>query len=134
MIRIPFDELRARIQRILIALGLPPVRAELSARLIAETDRDGVVTHGIARLPRFVEMVRRGRIDVAAEPEREIAAGALERWTGNAGPGNLNAFAMTERALSLAREYGVGAVALRNTNHWQRGGTYGWQAAEAGCA
>jgi len=26
----------------------------------------------------------------------------------------------------------VGCVALGNTNHWMRGGTYGWQAAEAG--
>jgi len=134
MLLIAFEELRDRVGRVLSGLGMTDGRAALAARLIAETDRDGVVTHGIARLPRFVEMVRRGRIDVAAEPEREIAAGALERWTGNAGPGNLNAFAMTERALSLAREYGVGAVALRDTTHWQRGGTYGWQAAEAGCA
>jgi 3-dehydro-L-gulonate 2-dehydrogenase len=27
---------------------------------------------------------------------------------------------------------GVGCVALANTNHWMRGGSYGWQAAEAG--
>ena len=26
----------------------------------------------------------------------------------------------------------MGAIALANTNHWMRGGTYGWQAAEAG--
>jgi 3-dehydro-L-gulonate 2-dehydrogenase len=28
--------------------------------------------------------------------------------------------------------HGVGWVALAHTNHWMRGGTYGWQAAEAG--
>jgi 3-dehydro-L-gulonate 2-dehydrogenase len=37
-----------------------------------------------------------------------------------------------ERAIALSREHGVGAVALANTNHWMRGGTYGWQAADAG--
>ena len=37
-----------------------------------------------------------------------------------------------ERAITLGREHGVGCVALGNTNHWMRGGTYGWQAAEAG--
>jgi 3-dehydro-L-gulonate 2-dehydrogenase len=37
-----------------------------------------------------------------------------------------------ERAIALGREHGVGCVALGNTNHWMRGGTYGWQAAEAG--
>jgi 3-dehydro-L-gulonate 2-dehydrogenase len=37
-----------------------------------------------------------------------------------------------ERALELSREHGLGCVSLGNTNHWMRGGTYGWQAAEAG--
>ena len=37
-----------------------------------------------------------------------------------------------ERAIALGREHGVGCVAMANTNHWMRGGTYGWQAAEAG--
>ncbi|MCB0187430.1 MAG: Ldh family oxidoreductase, partial [Caldilineaceae bacterium] len=34
----------------------------------------------------------------------------------------------------LADEFGVGCVGLRNTNHWMRGGYFGWQAAEAGYA
>jgi 3-dehydro-L-gulonate 2-dehydrogenase len=37
-----------------------------------------------------------------------------------------------ERAIGLSREHGIGCVAMANTNHWMRGGTYGWQAAEAG--
>lgn len=38
-----------------------------------------------------------------------------------------------ERACALAKENGVGIVALGNNNHWMRGGTYGWLAAEKGC-
>jgi 3-dehydro-L-gulonate 2-dehydrogenase len=37
-----------------------------------------------------------------------------------------------ERAIVISREHGIGCVALANTNHWMRGGSYGWQAAEAG--
>ena len=37
-----------------------------------------------------------------------------------------------DRALDLSRSHGLGCLALGNTNHWMRGGTYGWQAAEAG--
>jgi 3-dehydro-L-gulonate 2-dehydrogenase len=37
-----------------------------------------------------------------------------------------------EAAIDLARAHGIGCVALANTNHWMRGGTYGWQAADAG--
>ena len=36
------------------------------------------------------------------------------------------------RAIALSREHGIGCVAMANTNHWMRGGTYGWQAADAG--
>ena len=134
MIRIALPELEDRIERVLLRLGLTPERARLSARLIAETDRDGVRTHGIARLPRFAQMVRLGRIAPEAVPEKVASFGALERWTGHRGPGNLAAQAMTARALELAQAHGIGAVALGDTTHWQRGGTYGWQAAEAGCA
>ena len=38
-----------------------------------------------------------------------------------------------DRAIELAKTNGIGIVTLKNTNHWMRGGTYGWQAADAGC-
>ena len=134
MRRVPFAELCERIERVLVGLGLAPERAALSARLIAETDRDGVRTHGIARLPRFAEMARLGSIDIDAVPECTAKFGALERWTGNRGPGNLAAHAAMQQAIELARENGLGAVALGGTSHWMRAGSYGWQAADAGFA
>jgi 3-dehydro-L-gulonate 2-dehydrogenase len=132
--RISFEDLRHRIERILLALGLAPERAALSARLTAETDRDGVRTHGIARLPRFAQWVRDGMIDPAAEPERVAAHGCIERWRGHRGPGNLAAHAAMQRATEIAAAHGIGCVALADTSHWMRAGTYGWQAAEAGFA
>lgn len=133
-LRVPFPELREAIQAALLRLGLEDEEAALSARLVAETDRDGVRTHGIARLPRFAEMVRLGRIDPRARPECVTGFGALERWRGHRGSGNVAAHAAMARAMQLASEHGVGAVALGDTSHWQRGGSYGWQAAEAGFA
>jgi 3-dehydro-L-gulonate 2-dehydrogenase len=133
MVRVPFEELRARIETLLLALGVDQ-RSGLAAQLIAETDRDGIRTHGIARLPRFAEMIRLGRIDPRAEPERIASFGALERWTGHRGPGNLAAHAAMSRAMELARANGLGAVALADTTHWMRGGSYGWQAAETSFA
>lgn len=38
-----------------------------------------------------------------------------------------------DRACELAKEYGIGLVALGNNNHWMRGGSYGFQAADKGC-
>lgn len=134
MKRIPFDELRETLVRALELLGITGERAELSARLTAEADLDGVSTHGIARFPRFAEMVRLGRIDPAATPVCTTSFGAIERWDGRLGPGNLAAYAAMARAMELAREHGMGGVALANTTHWQRGGAFGWQAAQAGFA
>jgi 3-dehydro-L-gulonate 2-dehydrogenase len=132
MLRVPFDQLHAALLRAMQQLGLTRDRAALCARLFAETTRDGVYTHGLNRFPRFVETIRNGSIDIHAEPSKTVGIGAIERWDGHRGIGNLNAHASMQRAIALAQQHGVGAVALANTNHWMRGGTYGWQAAEQG--
>ena len=98
MRRIPLDELRARMERVLLGLGLAPERAALSARLTAETDRDGIRTHGLARLPRFAQQVRNGVVDAKAEPERTAAFGAIERLVG----------AMQQRLGGVGGAFGAG--------------------------
>jgi 3-dehydro-L-gulonate 2-dehydrogenase len=132
MLRIPFEDLYAALHRAMRQLGLAEDRAAHCARLFTETTRDGVYTHGLNRFPRFSETVRNGSVDVKAKPTKTAGLGAIERWDGHRGVGNLNAHASMERAIALARQNGIGAVALANTNHWMRGGTYGWQAADQG--
>jgi 3-dehydro-L-gulonate 2-dehydrogenase len=132
MLRVTFDELYAALRRAMQQLGLTEDRAALCARLFAETTCDGVYTHGLNRFPRFVQTIGNGSIDVHAEPTRILGFGAIERWEGHRGVGNLNAHASMSRAIALAKMHGIGGVALANTNHWMRGGSYGWQAAEQG--
>jgi 3-dehydro-L-gulonate 2-dehydrogenase len=132
MLRVPFEDLHSVLEQAMLRLGIAPDRAQLCARLFAETTRDGVYSHGLNRFPRFRAMVENGSIDVDATPILTAAFGAIERWNGNRGVGNLNAYASMERAMHLARKNGVGTVALANTNHWMRGGAFGWQAADAG--
>lgn len=131
-IRIPYEEVCDVLSRILLKLGFGPERARLCAQLFADASRDGVYSHGLDRFPRFVRGIRKGLVDVLAAPILVSGHGALEQWNGNRGVGNLNAWQSMARAIALARQHGVGCVALANTNHWMRGGTYGWQAAEAG--
>jgi len=132
MIRIPFDEVEDQLAGVLRGLGFSEERARLCARLFAETTCDGVYSHGVNRFLRLVATVRNGSVDPAAEARMVAGFGAMERWDGQRGPGNLNAYAAMERAIALSREHGIGCVAMANTNHWMRGGTYGWQAADAG--
>ena len=132
MIRIPFDEAAAVLAAVLGDRGFPPDGAALSARLFCQANRDGVLSHGLDRFGNLIGAVDSGRVDPAASPERTWSGGALERWNGRRGPGNLNAHACMSRALELAEEFGVGCVALAETNHWMRAGNYGWQAVDAG--
>jgi 3-dehydro-L-gulonate 2-dehydrogenase len=127
-----FAELQRVMREILIGLDMEPQRAHDCATLFAAASRDGVASHGVNRFSRFVAMIRNGSVDVNARPTRVAAFGGLERWNGQRGPGNLNAGSSMARAIELAREHGLGAVGLANTNHWMRGGSYGWQAADAG--
>lgn len=132
MIRIPFGEVEEGLAEVLRGLGFSEERARLCARLFAETTCDGVYSHGVNRFARLVATIRNGSVDPAAKPRVVGRFGALERWDGQRGPGNLNAWAAMERAIALGREHGIGCVTMANTNHWMRGGTYGWQAADGG--
>lgn len=130
--RVPFERLRAEFERVLLSIGFNGTNALQCATVFAENSRDGVYTHGLNRFPTFVAYVQNGWVKPIAIPTLEKSFGALEQWNGNLGPGILNAGICMNRAIELANNNGIGCVALKNTNHWMRGGTYGWQAAEAG--
>ena len=130
--RIEYKKLEDTFYKILISRGTPEAKARRSAEIFAENSLDGVYSHGANRFPMFVEYIDKGYIKLDAEPEKIASLGAIEQWDGNEGIGNTNAEIAMNRAMELAREYGIGCVALRNTNHWMRGGTYGLQAARAG--
>jgi 3-dehydro-L-gulonate 2-dehydrogenase len=132
MLRVPFSELFDAFHKATLALGMAPARAELCARIFAETSRDGIQSHGLNRFPRFAQAIANGSVQPNAEPERIASFGAIERWNANLAPGNTTAHACMLRTIELAKQHGLGCVALANTNHWMRGGTYGWLAAEAG--
>jgi 3-dehydro-L-gulonate 2-dehydrogenase len=129
---IPFDKLISEFKRVLVLENFSAEKAEICATVFAENSRDGVYTHGLNRFPGFVEFVKYGLVNKDAEPVLENTFGALEQWNGDLGPGILNARFCMGRAITLANENGIGCVAIKNTSHWMRAGTYGWQAAEAG--
>ncbi len=133
MKRVSFDTMQAEIRRVLLSRGFTEERAGECALLFAEASLEGVYSHGLNRVPRFVDYIDKGWVDIHAVPVNVEGAGMLERYDGKLGPGNLNARFCMQRAIDLAKENGVGMVALRNTNHWMRGGSYGWQAARQGC-
>lgn len=131
--RVPYARLESVLVEASERLGIDAERAHICARLFAEATLDGVHTHGIRRFPRLARQVAAGAVVARARPERVEAMGAMERWNSHRGVGNVHAHMAMQRAIELAETTGVGCVALSNATHWIRGGSYGWQAAEAGC-
>jgi 3-dehydro-L-gulonate 2-dehydrogenase len=132
MMRIPFEEMQATIKMAFLNTGMPEDKADYCAKIHTESSRDGLYSHGLNRVERFVEYIGKGWIDVNAEPTLQQNLGTMEIYNGNLGPGILNATFAMNRATEIASINGLGLVSLNNTTHWMRGGTYGWQAAESG--
>ena len=132
MTRIRFEEMQSVIKSAFIRAGMQDGKAEICARIHAESSRDGVYSHGLNRVERFVDYVSKNWVDVNAEPSPVLQLGNLEVFNGNMGPGILNAIFAMNRATEIAGIGGFGMVTLNNTTHWMRGGTYGWMAAEKG--
>lgn len=132
MTRIPFEEMRSVFRKAFMNAGMTEEKADTCARIHTESTRDGVTSHGINRVERFVEYLNQGLVDADAEPALELNLGAMETYNGNMGPGVLNAIFSMNRATEIAAQFGIGMVGLRNTTHWMRGGAYGWMAADKG--
>lgn len=127
-----FKTLKEKFQELLLKYGFPPAQARQIADVFAETTLDGVFSHGIHRFPRFIGDVKDGIVKPGVEPDLVKNFSAFEQWDGRQGAGISNALFSVDRCMELASSYGIGCVGLRNTNHWMRGGSYGWRAVEKG--
>lgn len=133
MKRVPYEEMVAEFARVLAKYGFSQEDARAAGEIFAENSLSGVYGHGLNRFPRLVSYLEKGVISPGSQAECVCKFGNLERWDGHRGFGPLNARKAMARACEIAKESGIGLVALGNNNHWMRGGTYGWQAAQAGC-
>ncbi|ERK17644.1 3-dehydro-L-gulonate 2-dehydrogenase [Pantoea sp. AS-PWVM4] len=130
--RISYQQLYEEFLRVLLSRKVPEEKATACAAMFAETSLNGVYSHGVNRFPRFIQQLDAGHIVPEATANKVLSLGAIEQWDAHRAIGNITARSMMDRAIELATDHGIGLVALRNANHWMRGGSYGWQAAEKG--
>ena len=130
--RVEYEKMVEVFERILTSRGLDRDDASISARIFADNSLYGVISHGANRFPRVIDYIDKGDIDVTAKPETVFATSLFERWDCKRGLGFLNAAKAIARASEMSDESGIGIVALKDNNHWMRGGTYAQLAAERG--
>ena len=117
MKRVPYEEMVAQFARVLEKKGFTASDAQDAAIIFAQNSLAGVFSHGLNRFPRVVSYLEKGEIDPAARATCVSSMGSIERWDGHRGFGPLNAKRAMDRACELAKQNGVGVVALGNNNH-----------------
>ncbi len=116
---------------LLVAHGVPAADAATVAQCLVSADLRGVDTHGLCRLPGYLDRLRRGLINPrpALEPRRVTpVAAALD---GQGGFGFVVGTRAMQEAIAIAREYGIGAVSVRRSTHFGMAASYVLQALEA---
>ncbi|HUS03192.1 MAG TPA: 3-dehydro-L-gulonate 2-dehydrogenase [Chitinophagaceae bacterium] len=126
------QKMLSEFQRILITRGFTEDNALQCAQIFTNNSIDGVYSHGVNRFATFIKMVDDDYVKPNNIPSLKSKHAGIEQWDGNLGPGPLNAIHATGTAIALSQQCGIGCVALSNTNHWMRGGMYGWHAAKKG--
>ena len=114
-------------------VGMPEADARLAADTLVQADLWGHQSHGVMRLSWYVARLAAGVCDPVARPEIVVDAGAIAVMDGHDGMGQVLAARAAEASIARARAHGIGAVALRNSNHFGTAMYFTLMAARAGC-
>lgn len=124
--------LRTFAERILVASGALPQEAAVVAESLVEANLRGYESHGVMRLPQYVESIRAGEIRPGATLSIAHETPAMLTGDGGWGFGQVLGRDLTDRLIAKAKVVGVGCGTLRNSSHIGRLGEYAERAAVAG--
>lgn len=133
-VTMPAAALAELAERALVAGGMRAADASRVARVLLLADLFGIHTHGVQRIPQYVERVRVDGLDARADVMVERLAAALARVNGANGVGPLVGMHALDAAMEGARAAGVGAAFVHGSNHFGPVMPYCFLAAEQGFA
>jgi LDH2 family malate/lactate/ureidoglycolate dehydrogenase len=114
------------------AQGMNAADARTLVEIMVRCDARGISSHGLYRLPSYLAKMVAGGIDPKARPEIIRESGATALVDAHHASGYVAARFAMGKAVSLAEQLGIGAVGVRNSNHFGAAGAYVLQAAERG--
>jgi LDH2 family malate/lactate/ureidoglycolate dehydrogenase len=129
---VTIDVMRDWTTQVLTRVGLTESDAEVVAASLAFAESRGVGTHGLIRLPTYVERIRAGGINKAARIRTEADLGALVIIDADDAPGASSGAYGADLAVARGREFGIGCVIARNGNHFGASAFYTNRIADAG--
>jgi LDH2 family malate/lactate/ureidoglycolate dehydrogenase len=99
---------------------------------MVESDLRGIDSHGIGMLPRYDEHRQNGGVNVKANVQILRDFGAVGLIDADHGLGHAPATRAMELACDKAEQFGIGAVSVRNSNHFGAAGVYATMAVKRG--
>lgn len=129
---LPAPTLLAWMADVLMSQGVAGQPAALTARLLLRTSLRGIDTHGISRLPGYVDRLAAGEVNARAVPRTEADASGWLRCDGDGGLGQVVASLAFDEAMARARHQPLVACHIRATGHLAALAVYVAAAAEQG--
>lgn len=114
--------------------GVPEADARVAASCLVRADLRGVDTHGIVRLPGYLERIDRGLVTPAPVLAPRAITPAVAELDGQDGLGFVVASRAMDEALRIAGDLGIGLVGVRRSTHFGMAAAYLLQAIERGFA
>lgn len=111
------DDLRRFAADYLEALGVEPADAAFAADCVVGADLAGHESHGVRRLPEYLQRRRDGHLVPGARPVIEHDRGSVVRLDGCLALGHVALRDVVDLAVERARAHGVAVVALRHASH-----------------
>jgi len=117
---------------VLAANGVPDDHAAIVANCLVHADLRGVDTHGLCRLPVYLDRLRRKLINANPKLEPKRVTPVAASLDGDNGFGFVIGLCAMEEAIAMAREYGIGVVSVKRSTHFGMAASYALPAVEAG--
>lgn len=126
------DRLRTLTISIFRAAGCQPVEAERIATHLVEANLVGHDSHGVLRVPTYVQWLKAGKVLAGRNIEIAFENDVLAVVDGQLGFGQTIGAQAVRLGIDKCKRHGVSVIALRNTGHLGRIGDWPLLAAEAG--
>ena len=131
-IKVPVETLVDFTIEALTAMGTSLEDARIIADVILTSDLWGVRSHGIAHLKMYHERIKNGLQLPQTNWSLVKDAQATAVIDGGNGMGMVVGYHAMKLAIEKARQYGIGAVAVRNSSHYGVAGYYPLMAVKEG--
>lgn len=126
------EDLTSYAEAMFRSAGMTDADARLVAGDLVKANLRGVDSHGVSRIPMYLERLRRGLVNPRPEVKVTKVAGAVAHVDGDDGMGFVASEVAMRTACDLAGEMGIGLAGVHRSTHFGMGAAYALRAIERG--